>query len=360
MSAVPILILALTLLLLTPLSSDPSLANAAPIGGIRYYALVGLLPALHWCMEILNGRGHSGRDTALRCGLLAIQIFILWLAILVRGAPAYLLVPVAASAIYSWWRKGDAIARRRTLRYFFIPAVALIAGLVVLPRLAFPEYSDTGRLYGLFWHRAFIGFASNPAWPFPGLRQKYDCTKWFPEGLDAKGNDGNGQCVWLAYRNNPARPLNDVANELYDGAYEAAMRSSFVHVVRTYPREAFDTFVYYKPKALVQVTIDTLQPDWSVAGRPIALLALLQMALCVAFIIARPPPAPLNIAARQAGILVMFMVPALAPQLLAWPAPHTSVDVFAYVLCGCIIFFWLLVSYAFRLVARPDSKIVDH
>jgi hypothetical protein len=54
LSAIPPVLLALTWLLITFISGPPRLAYAQePIGGIRYYAVIGILPALHWCFEPL-------------------------------------------------------------------------------------------------------------------------------------------------------------------------------------------------------------------------------------------------------------------------------------------------------------------
>jgi hypothetical protein len=354
MAAVPIVLFSLTLFLFTPLS-EPAWAAAILIGGIRYYAVVGILPALHWCFEILGGRARSRSDTVVRCGLLAVQICILGLAILVRGAPAYLIVPVAGTAILTWLRKGEGRARRRTLLYFLVPVAALIFGMTVPPRLAFPEYAATGRLFSVIWHRAFVGFGDNPDWPFQGLRDKYNCTSWFPQGLVAGVVDANGHCVWVTYGTNPTRPPNDVGGELYDGNYDAAMRQAVFDVIRSNPWQAFKTFFYYKPKILLGVITDTLRPDWSTLGHPIALLAILQMIVCGAFIIARPSSAPVKAGLCQASILALFLIPALGPPLLAWPSAPTSVDLFVYVLCGGILLFWLPVSVAFRSIANSKG-----
>ena len=224
MAAVPIFLLSLTLLLVTPVSALP-VGVGALIGGSRYYAVVGILPALHWCFEFLRIEAPPQIRTATRYRLLAIQIAILGLAVLVRGAPGYLLGPIAASAIFGWWRSRDASSRRRVLLLFFVPMAVLIVGLTIPPRLAFPEFAAQGRLYGLVWHRAFIGFVENPAWPFPGMREKYDCSAQIPDGLAPGVLDRNGLCVWDAYGPNRTRSMEEVGNELFDGNYEAALRS---------------------------------------------------------------------------------------------------------------------------------------
>ena len=168
MSAVPILFLGLTLLLLTVLTAAP-MSIGVPIGGIRYYAIVGILPALHWCFEFIGD--DDGPRKSIRWALLIIQVVILGLAILVRGSPIYLLVPVIVCAAVLFWR----CRVRRPWRVF---AVFLLAPLAVIflevgqaPRFAFPEYSSTGRLHrlaqGLYW------FHIHPEWPFSGVRELF-------------------------------------------------------------------------------------------------------------------------------------------------------------------------------------------
>jgi hypothetical protein len=85
LSAIPIIFTALTVLLLTSISNDPANMQV-PIGGIRYYAVVGILPTLHWMLELFGN--HRPSNPWIRWSALAIQLAILGLAILVRGSPA--------------------------------------------------------------------------------------------------------------------------------------------------------------------------------------------------------------------------------------------------------------------------------
>src|SRR5262249_51833729 len=102
MSVVPVLFLGLTLLLLTTLTTTP-MSSQVPIGGLRYYAVVGILPALHWCFEFIGDDDSPDKST--RCALLIIQVVVLGLAILVRGSPIYLLAPVIVCAAVWFWRR---------------------------------------------------------------------------------------------------------------------------------------------------------------------------------------------------------------------------------------------------------------
>src|SRR5262249_20803589 len=147
-------------------------AAQAAIGGIRSYALIGILPALHWCFEF-SDHGRLRRDGVARAALLAVQVVILGLSIFVRGSPIYLLIPVFVMAIIALRKNAARAERRRILIWVVIPTALLGLALGVLPRLAFPDYAKAGRLVPVVWHRIFISLGAHPEWPFPGLRDKY-------------------------------------------------------------------------------------------------------------------------------------------------------------------------------------------
>jgi hypothetical protein len=346
-SAVPTVLLAMGLLLITPLSSDVGSSQAA-IGGIRNYAVVGILPALHWCFEFMDA-GSPYRTVGLkRWALLFIQVAILGLSILVRGSPIYLLIPVIAGAAYALWRNRGKANQRPRLTVLFIPIAALLIGLTVLPRLAFPEYAKAGRLYNIVWHRVFISLSLHPDWPFPGVHEKFVCPE-IPEGITKWGGDRNGHCAWIVYAHSHAMPSDILVAKVYDSDYEAALRGAFFDVIRAYPREALETFFYYKPRNTLQQSAAALRPYLSDATRSIGSLVALQLLLVIAFIGTRPPAAPLRDAGCRAAVLCLFLIPALVPQWIAWTSMTVSADLFAYLLCGCIIALWLGVSMMARL-----------
>jgi hypothetical protein len=316
---------------------------------VRYFVVLGILPALHWCFELADVDRPS-RVSASRCIFLGIQVAVLGLTILVRSSAAYLLVPVIVTAIHSWRRERVIPARHQALFRFVLPSAMLVAILGVLPPLAFPEYAKTGLTFGVFWHRAFISFGAHPAWPFAGLRERYPCAPEIPEGLVPSIVDRNGACVWWLYRDNRARPVVDVVEELYGRDYESALRSAYLGIIRSYPWQALQTYLYFKPKMMLEEIRGMLDSKWSTLSS-IGLLAILQFMVLVAFIGGRPAEAPIRDAACRAGVLFLFLVPALAPQFVAWSVPYTAADLFTFLLCGCVICFWLFLSCAFRFIA---------
>jgi hypothetical protein len=50
----PLTFAALTLMLLTPLATDHYVADQAPIGGLRYFSIAGIIPAAYLLLEILD------------------------------------------------------------------------------------------------------------------------------------------------------------------------------------------------------------------------------------------------------------------------------------------------------------------
>jgi hypothetical protein len=347
--AVPMVFFSFTLLLCTGVVS-PAWAAQAPLGGFRSYAILGILPAVHWCFAFLDRRGTDWAESIIQWALLGIQVVLLGFAILVRGAPAYLLLPVFIFASVSWLRARDGRTRIRTLLRMAIPLAGLMVCLGSLPRLAFPDYAQTGRLYGLVWHRAFVSFGLNPDWPFAGLREKYDCSGWLPMGI--KLGDQDGQCVWFAYGPNRVRPADEVAAEIYDGAYEKVLRDAFFDVLWSNPREAFYTLFVIKPEITWNVTLATLRPLWSDETRLVLPWVILQVILYLAFVITRPSARPLQAAGAQASVLLIFLLSALGPQLVAGSNPATEWDIFIYILCGGAIGISFLASSAVYLRAQ--------
>lgn len=357
LSALPIVLLALTLLLVTPLSGPPRHAYAqGPIGGIRYYAVIGILPALHWFFEFRHSGTGVQANGILRWMLLAVQIALLGFSIFVRSSPIYLLVPVMAAAGLAL-REQRARQWRPTLIRLIVPAAVMLIAIEALPTLAFPQYA---RVYQNVWHRVFVGLAVNPHWPFPGLREKYDCPMFGGHLRPGTGDDGP-YCVWWDYGRKHGLSDAELNAKLYDPDYEAVLRDAFFEVLRAYPRQTLVAFLYYKPGLTLYIIGRMLRPEW--ASPPFVMaLAGLQIALLICFIGARPPPDPLRDAGRRAGVLALFLVPSLIPQWIAWTMPWTAVDVLVYVLCGGIIAFWLVVACGFQLfatgtlvAARPDT-----
>jgi len=190
----------------------------------------------------------------------------------------------------------------------------------------------------------------HPEWPFPGLGDKYSCPG-IPEGIVASIVDRNGHCVWLAYAQADGTPDAVAALKTYDTDYERGLRAVFFDTFRSYPRQVIETFLYYKPKYTIQHIGSTFSPERFHATRSVAALVLLQIVLVLVFIGVQRPPMPMRDAARQTSVLFLFFVPALIPQFFAWTVPGTALDLFVYLWSGFIIICWMIIAYAFRLVA---------
>lgn len=348
-SAVPIVVLSFTLLLITPLTA-PENAAQAPIGGMRSYIMIGILPALHWCFEFIGSQDQTGPSAAIRRTLLSVQIAILGLSIWVRGSSIYMLIPICTVAIVALYKyRNSKMERRKLLIWLVTPLAILTIVFGVVPRLAFPAYAKGGRLMPVVWHRAFIGLGIHPSWPFAGLREKYDCPE-ISEGIVPSIVDRNAHCAWLGYARKHGMSSEVAGPKLYDSDYEHGLRAVFFDTLLSYPREALETFLYYKPKRIFEQTALMMSPDRFHAILRVGGLVILQILLVVVFIGGQFSLTPVRDAIRRISVLSFFVVPALIPQLLAWTLPATGIDIFAYMWSFSIILCWMIVAYAFRLI----------
>src|SRR6516164_4186089 len=253
-AVVTVTFFALTLMLCTPLVWDPGVANQIPIGGIRYFSLLAIVPSFHLVLELADGNAQAERARRLHTLLLAVQVILLVLAILVRGSAASAAGPILLVGLIRVWRnRANRFELRSLCRKGTVIAMvgAVFAGSLVV---ALPSrYVRDGRVGTVFWHRAVISFAVNPAWPFGNLHEKYDCKAGdIPEGLVAGAVDRNGHCIWWDYLVTHHVPIQFAIPELYGRRYEAVMRAAFFNIVRRYPHDVLVTFLYYKPEWFVQ------------------------------------------------------------------------------------------------------------
>ncbi len=353
-SAVPIVILSFTLLLITPLMA-PENAAQSPIGGMRSYIMIGILPALHWCFEFIGSKDQIHPSAAIQRALLSVQIAILGLSIWVRGSSIYMLIPVCAVAMVALYKyRNSKMERRKLLIWLVTPLAILTIGLGIVPRLAFPAYAKTGRLMPVVWHRAFISLGVHPNWPFTGLREKYNCPE-ISEGIVPSIIDRNAHCAWFVYAGKLGLSSEVAGPKLYDSDYDRGLRAVFFDTLRSYPRQAFETFVYYKPKRILEQTALMTSPDRFHATLRVGGLVILQILLVVVFIGGQFSLTPVRDAIRRTSVLLLFAVPALIPQLLAWTLPPTGIDLFAYVWSSSIIICWMIVGYTFRLIGASTA-----
>jgi hypothetical protein len=324
--AVPIFFTGATLLSMTVVSVMPDAAQA-PIGGARYFAILGILPALHWCFEFLDESEPFGPWATRRWAPLAVQAILMAIGILVRGSPLYLFIVVAIAG-YVGYRRKRRLARvmpelMRCAVFGAVPLIAVIAGVLI----AYPKYTHSGRTFGNVWHRAFISFAeTNPTWPFPGLRETYDCTDVIPEGLSRDTPDRNGHCVWTIHERQLGVSASGANLKIYDGDYEAALRSAFFRLWRDYPRASFLTFFYYKPINIFVSAVNSVKIDIrSSAVRLIRWFVIGQMLILISIMCLYGK----NFMAIIKGstlFIVGLWACALLPQWLAWSSASTTTD----------------------------------
>jgi hypothetical protein len=112
--AIPIVSLALTLMLLTPLATRPEWADQVRIGGYRFFVIAGIIPTIHIILELIDStRNVASRST--NTALLALQTMLLVGASLVRMSASYFIGSVALAVVLSAWSNRNDASRRRPL-----------------------------------------------------------------------------------------------------------------------------------------------------------------------------------------------------------------------------------------------------
>jgi len=346
---VPLAFAALSVMLLTPLLSDQEVLDQVPIGGNRIFGMLGVLPALHLYFDL---REEQARVSSRAARLSKLQLVLLVLTILVRSSSAYLLGLLALGA-FERWRSTRADRNRRLvfLRETRGMLIVAVVSLTIMVATVY-DYLLYGRVFGNVWHRAFVSLSIHPEWPFGNLREVYDCTKYIPEGLTRRHHDVNGACVWFAYPANRGRPGGQLVEGVFGPAYEATLRNVLFSVLRSYPRQAFELYFYYKPLLLWQTLTRAVDIEWRAFSGPVLGLVGLQVLLFLGFtvhgtLIGRPE------ATWRLAVIPILFVLSLPSQFLAWSSLHTGVEVVFYVYCLAAAALALVVQASVRTIARP-------
>jgi len=345
---VPLYFLVATVMLLTPLCTSGLGIDQNPIGGNRFFVLATFLPAIHIYFEIIDRSDASGTHRISNSLALFVQGILLFGALLVRSSTGYVLGVLLGVLIWRIWR--DRTKRAKLIELVLKTAIvgAAFAFWIVFVAAALPAYVKSGRVLGNFWHRAFISFSLDPAWPFGDLRKVYDCTRYLPEGLNRTAADRNGQCVWWTYPPNASRSMGEVNLGLYGGEYERALRNAYFYVLVHYPRQAFETYFYIKSHMLKDVLTAAWAFLFELPQAPVAeglfVIVVAQLILFLAFAVSIAVT-DLNTMDGRLIIFPILFFFSLAPLYVAWASSTTTNDtIFLMYSCLFLIVLFLVQS----------------
>jgi hypothetical protein len=344
---------ALTVMLFTILVREPLVASFVPVGGVRYFSLVSVLPVFHILLSLFDPCPPQ-RDAAIRDGvLLALQMAILLLVVLARGTALPQIAAIALVGLALAWRRRRSPDRLRALlgQLAAMGAVS-VAGLSVIALAVPRDYLTEERFGPTVWERVIAGLGTNPAWPFDGVNDMFDCKKFIPAGLQHGTKDHNAHCIWFDYlaRHNP--PIETSKEEINGGRYEAVLRDAFFEIAARYPGDMLKTFFYYKPRAIVLIIPRSIGFKFD-GDRPPALapvapyprvayvpLFLSLTGVLIHFAIGTVSTTELR---RVAGVTLLSTLFTLPAYFVAWAAPHTSADFLLYCLLGLGLAFGAIV-----------------
>jgi hypothetical protein len=339
---------ALTVMLFTSLVWDPRWQIQIAVGGVRYFSLVSVLPLFHILLTLVDP-GPAQRETATRdAALLALQAAIFLFTVLVRGSTLPQAVGIALVCLVLAWKR-----RRKTerLRALFGKLVVIgLAGVVSLSVIAVAvprDYLTEGRFGPAIWERVTQGLGTNPAWPFPGVNDTFDCKAFMPEGLQPGMLDDNGHCIWFDYVLKHHIPAETAGDKVLDGSYETAMREAFFIIAARYPADVLKTFIYYKPQYIVASIRKSMR--FNLAGNqlrardpagprvipyPPLAIGLLFVSLAVALVHFGVGAVSTAELLRVVGVTLLLVAFTLPTYFAVWASPPTAADLLLYCLFG--------------------------
>jgi hypothetical protein len=209
------------------------------------------------------------------------------------------------------------------------------------------------------------GLGTNPAWPFAGVTDMFDCKEFMPQGLQRGTQDDNSHCIWFDYVLKHHMPVETAADKVLDSSYEIAMREAFFKILARHPADVLETFIYYKPQRIIASISRSMTFNFGgdqsrardPAGPPVVpypplAIGLLFVSLAVALVhfgVGVVSTAELSRIVRVTLLLAAFTLPSY---FAAWASPPTAADLLLYCLFG------LGLAAAVMLVAaRSDSRL---
>lgn len=324
---IPLYFTALAAMLITPIGTDPSIVSQIPVGGYRYFALLAVIPALHITLEMIDKADYP--PTARRMCLLTAQALLLICVYVVNASILYLTVPIIliGTSLAIWRRKNRKFLVLLAKKFGSLVVVAII-GYGIFYSIILASYRQTGKIGDLFWHRIFISYGANPAWPFGNTAEVYSaCKREIPRGMVSGIVDQDGECVWITYGTQRGFSPTQMHDGLYGVEYEKVIKAAFFNVFFSYPRQSLKTFFYYKPTVLLE-TLKALLTFAPKAG--ILRYSILIIEVFLLFGLAgleNVPPRPLTTMAAAIGITGAGT---LSMYFAAWSNPWTTSDLVCY------------------------------
>lgn len=321
----------LTFMLFTILVWNPAMRWNIPVAGIRYFSLVGVLPLFYILLSLMERQPFRATVP------LMIQAAILTVAALTRGN--------AVTAFGAIALVGLVLARSRpaALRQLATVGVTSVALVIALTFVVSSEWRTSGRFHTIVWTRINQSLGMNPNLPIAGLNKMFPCQKYVPEGIPAGIGDQGSGCIWFAHVIEKNVPFESLWNKSFGGEFEAVMRSAFFRIVSEYPRETLETFVYYKPKAVVDSIKHSLQFNFS-AYPPLS-IALLLASLGIALFAA----ATAIETRRETAVVLVATLFTTTAYMAAYANAATSGDLLLFCLIAAGLALGAILSRATKL-----------
>lgn len=339
---------ALTVMLFTSIVWDPQWATEIGVGGVRYFSLIGVLPLFHILLTLLDTQPSYRKNATRNAVLLALQTALFLLIILVRGSALPEVVAIALVCMALAWRYWSNTERLQCLfRKLAVMGLAGFVGLSAIVIAVSNDYLTEGRFEPNIWERVIVSLGVNPAWPFAGLNEMFDCKEFIPKGLQGGPLDRNADCIWFDYASKHQIPADKAYEKIRGGSYETVMREAFFKIAARDPEEVLKTFIYYKPMMIygsirksMRFNFDgdqsrTMGPAGAlVVQYPPVSIALLFVALAVALVHFTLGAVSTIELWRIAGVTLLLALFTLPNYIAAWAAPHTSADFLLFCLLG--------------------------
>jgi hypothetical protein len=218
---VPLTFFSLTALLITILTIE-LISVQIPVGGIRYFSVLAIIPGFHLLLEFISGEPLN-RPFA-QYILLALQAIILSFAMYTVGIAIYILLPITVGLLHSLI---FGVARNALREAAFVASLGLITYTSM--NMNAPASYKESALQEVVWHRLFIGLGAHPDWPFGDLKNVYSCAPENPRGSRSEHCRSKRSLCAVSYlkQHQPDAFATKLLPGLYGPEYEAALRAAF-------------------------------------------------------------------------------------------------------------------------------------